>query len=44
MLVVWPSASVNDVGALDPCISRLDTQPAHAPVERFGAALAGVTA
>lgn len=31
-LFVWPSASLNRVGALDWLISRLNTQPARTPV------------
>jgi hypothetical protein len=41
---VLPSAWVNDVGAPNHVISRLNTWPARAPVERFTCALAGTGA
>jgi hypothetical protein len=44
MTYVLPSASYNGVGVLDLCISRLNTRPVRAPVERFTAVLAGVGA
>jgi hypothetical protein len=41
MPFVLPSAWINGVGAPEDVISRLHTQPARAPVERFAVALAG---
>jgi hypothetical protein len=41
MPFVLPSASDNGVGAPNYLISRLNTRPARAPVERFAGALAG---
>jgi len=40
MPFVLPSAWDNDVGALNCVISRLNTWPARAPVERFACVLA----
>jgi hypothetical protein len=41
---MWPFASHNGVGALDYLISRLNTRPARALVERFADTLAGADA